>query len=331
MNVDGRKLKVAVEQKGTRGQFVELLYTGRQTRSARPEVFYELADYSSDYRRTSSKTLSKTEKSAFEKEQLLAASTPLPLSSWDTSSSSAENTPLRRASTPTSNNRSVPILSFEESVINNMPGQDEQPATVHTNISGDGALLPQPFHGRPQEDAELWLDYFLRYCTYKGMNGEQQLALVKVLFRDTACDWLTALPDDQKSSLEALKTAFNNRFRTNDAVKYRSARELFTTKQKEKQSVDEYVTEMIKIALKVGQKRDDDITRHAVLSGLRPRIASQILMTNPKTVHEVITRARLAELADSPEDTDVSSNGGANMADDLRNLQVRQLCDEVHD
>ena len=61
---------------------------------------------------------------------------------------------------------------------------------------------------------------------------------------------MVAEPDDSKDTLRHLIDAFKARFQDNEVLKYQSARDLFTMKQTSQQSVDEYVTEVVKTAKK---------------------------------------------------------------------------------
>ena len=161
----------------------------------------------------------------------------------------------------------------------------------------DDGLLPQAFRGQSQENAETWLCYLQRYGAYKQLSAEQTLALFKVLLRDKASDWLDTEPATSKDTLEHLIEAFRKRFEDNDVLIYESARKLFTTKQSAEKSVDEFVIEVVKIAQKIGHNKNDDITRYAMLSGLRSEIATH----DPKTTDDVIQKARLVEMAIGPK------------------------------
>ena len=121
------------------------------------------------------------------------------------------------------------------------------------------------------------------------------LALFKVLLRDKASGWLVTESASSKDTLEHLIEAFRKRFEDNEVLK--SVRKLFTTKQSAEKSVDEFVIQVVKIAQKIGHNKNDDITRYAMLSGLRSEIATH----DPKTTDDVIQKARLVEMAIGPK------------------------------
>ena len=189
----------------------------------------------------------------------------------------------------------------------------------------DDGLLPEAFRGNSHESAETWLSYLQRYSAYKQLSTVQTLGLFMILLRDKASDWLANEPETSKDTLEHLIAAFRKRFEDNEVLIYDSARKLFTTKQSADKSVDEFATEVVKLAQKVGHNRNDDITRYAVLSGLRSEIATHVLMGNPTTTDDVIEKARLVEMALDPDSSATRSSSSHCHQDDGRhNANIQQ-------
>lgn len=184
----------------------------------------------------------------------------------------------------------------------NMSNSDAAAATPsHVSISGDGALLPSNFEGRPSEDAEAWLNYFNQYSTYKSIVSKpQQIELFKLLMRGQANDFIQSLPADQTDTIEHLQEAFKNRYQQSELIKYRSARDIFNRKQQIGEAVDDYVTAMQKMARRVSDNINDDMTRFAIMAGLLPHIANAVVAKAPKTIAELLQAARIAELTAQP-------------------------------
>ena len=344
MNIDGRRSKIVIEHcKGQNDQPANIIRVTRETRSSRPQVFYSLDDLPTTRNRqpihSTSTPLSEAERAIHEHELSIASLKTFPSDSWDSSTSTSPATPVNKPhlidSTVSSGNAfeqldtSESISEDSNSDLDNMP--DENPVDSPTpNITGDGALLPQTFHGTADENAEIWLSYLDRYAAYKHLSDQQKFGLFKVLLRDIASDWMMSLPNTQSDTLANFTVAFKERFQDNEALKYKSARDLFLAKQTDTQSVDAYVTGLLKIAQKIGQDRNADITRYAILSGLKPQIASQVLMSNPTTTDAVIERARLAEIASvSMGSLTTNATRTASINDEIREQQVRQLTDEL--
>ena len=103
----------------------------------------------------------------------------------------------------------------------------------------DSVIAPPTFIGKAGQNPSDWLRHFILYSTFKGYTADRQKSLFKVLLVDGAADWLEAQGE--------LKQAFEQRFKSPNVLKYKNAKEVFTKRQGLGQSVDDYVTDMIKI------------------------------------------------------------------------------------
>ena len=174
-------------------------------------------------------------------------------------------------------------------------------APTHVSISGDGALLPSNFEGKPSEDAEAWLNYFNQYSTYKNIVAKpQQIELFKLLMKGQANDFIQSLPAQQTDTMDHLLEAFKTRYQQSELIKYRSARDIFNRKQQIGEAVDDYVTSMQKMARRVSDDSNDDMTRFAIMAGLLPHIANAVVAKAPTTIAELLQAARIAELTTQP-------------------------------
>ena len=174
----------------------------------------------------------------------------------------------------------------------------------------DNGVLPQVFHGNSHESADM------RYSAYKQLYAVQTLALFMILLRDKANDWR----ETSKDTLKHFIAAFRKRFEDNEVLRYDSARKLFTTKQSAEQSVDEFATEVVKLAHKIGHDRNNDITRYAV-----SEIATHVLMGNHTTTDDVIEKARLVEMSLDPNSSSTRPSSSYGHQDDGRhNAEIQQ-------
>lgn len=174
-------------------------------------------------------------------------------------------------------------------------------AAAAATISGDGALLPTPFEGKPSDDATAWLGYFVQYCDYKGIKGKpQQLQLFRLLMKNQAWEWYDALEQTEKDTYDNLEKSFKKRYEQSNLVKYRSAKDIFNRKQGNDESVDDYVTAMRQMAKKISEKPDEDMIRFAILAGLQPHIANLVVAKAPTNITELLEEARIAELTTPP-------------------------------
>jgi hypothetical protein len=168
----------------------------------------------------------------------------------------------------------------------------------HTSISGDGALLPPPYSGLPTENAHEWYNYFVRYIKYKRLAPSAALELFTVLLRGNAAATFSTLDRDVQSNHARVSAWFNERYRYSPQRKFRLGQELFMRKQGPSESVDDYFVAIQGLANQINERPSDDITRYAVMSGLRPNIAGHVMAFADKaaTIDELLTTARAAEL-----------------------------------
>jgi len=158
------------------------------------------------------------------------------------------------------------------------------------------SVKPPTYCGKTDEDADSFMKQFKRYAVYREIEGDdgKQLKLFSVVLKESASDWLDALPNASKDTFAHLKEAFEQRYQTTTAIKYRSAKDIFARKQAENESVDDYVTKMRRLGGMINVP--DNILCFAIINGLKPHIASHVTQVNPDTVSSILEAARLAEL-----------------------------------
>ena len=168
---------------------------------------------------------------------------------------------------------------------------------VADNISG---VQPPYFSGRPTDDAVSFLRQFDKYTRFRGIqdNDERKASLFVVLLKDSAGEWLDALPERDAVRFDELKEAFVQRYLSPEVMKHKNARDLFALKQVIDESADDYVTKMRRLASLV--THDEDLLKYAILNGLRPHIAQYVTQQRPKSIEDILTAARIAELSISP-------------------------------
>lgn len=189
-------------------------------------------------------------------------------------------------------------------------------------MTSEGISVPPPsFSGRSTDDAFAFVKEFERYVEWKNVTtDDRKRALFAVLLRDNAGAWYDTISDADKSSFDALRLAFNKRYLSTDAVKHRSARDLFTKRQAESETVDDFVASVRRLALLIGA--NDDVIRWVLLCGLKPHISAVVAQQKANTVDEILDAARLAELTATPP-----SSSDTIILDQLAKLQseVRRL------
>jgi len=109
-----------------------------------------------------------------------------------------------------------------------LPDSDEDDVFEDTPVEGYMAdernVTPPTFSGKPYEDGDAWIGHFLNYCRYREYNDAKSLTLSKVLLTGNAVVWLDSLPQDTVTSYDRLQQAFNERYKTPEILKYKSAK-----------------------------------------------------------------------------------------------------------
>jgi len=173
-------------------------------------------------------------------------------------------------------------------------------------IMTDSVIAAPTFNGKAGQDPSDWLRHFILYSTFKGYTADRQKSLFKVLLVDGAADWLEAQGFTAEASFDELKQAFELRFKSPNVLKYKNAKEVFTKRQGLSQSVDDYVTDMIKIGKAINIS--DQMLQFAVLNGLRPELATYVTQRQPENMADLLQAARIAQLTlPASKDTELHS------------------------
>jgi hypothetical protein len=171
------------------------------------------------------------------------------------------------------------------------------PAASKSSDSQSDGIRPPYFNG--SEDAFTWYKQFEKYVEYRHITEEERIrALFLVLLRGQSAEWCDSIPDRQKATWDALRQSFHSRYIITEATKLKSTRELFSLRQQEGECTDDYIVKMRKLASFI--QVEDALLLNAVINGLRPNLSAIILIQKPKTLEELLTAARIAEVTLKP-------------------------------
>jgi len=109
-----------------------------------------------------------------------------------------------------------------------------------------------------------------------------------------AADWLESLEAHTIRTIQEVKIAFDGRYKTPDIVKFKSAREIFSQKQGQNETSDDYITQMTKLRKLI--QADEKMMRYAILNGLRSEIATYVIQQNPTNIDQLLAAVRVAKL-----------------------------------
>ena len=168
---------------------------------------------------------------------------------------------------------------------------------------------------------------FERYIKYREItDNARKLNLLAVLLSGPAGDWYDALPEDNKDAFIHLCSAFNARYQATETLKFKSAAEIFTRKQLDTETVDEYVTHMRKLAKLCSA--DDTFLKFAITSGFKPYISVQVMQAKPDTIDKLLDIARMAELT-MPKATLAAADSALSLQLADMQLEMRRLSSKV--
>lgn len=163
-------------------------------------------------------------------------------------------------------------------------------------------VTPPTFAGRPNDDPFAFVRAFERYVDWKAIkDDDRKRALFAVLLRDDAAAWFDTLTTTVQHSYDNLQNAFKHRYLATDAVQHRHARDLFTRKQADGETVDDFIASVRRQALMIGAT--DDVVRWILLCGFKPHIAAVVTQQKAVNIDQIIEAARLAEITVLPPAT----------------------------
>lgn len=115
---------------------------------------------------------------------------------------------------------------------------------------GSNSLLPNPFHGRTDEDVFEFLDNYELWATFRHADREGKTAALPLLLKDGAAAWYHTQPSDVRQSYDNLRTALIDRYGPQEAHAWKSTADLWQIRQSKGQSIDDYLTSIIKAGKK---------------------------------------------------------------------------------
>lgn len=199
------------------------------------------------------------------------------------------------------------------------PQQYIRPVKREDTMNSENFVNPQQFHGTQLEDPEDWWQYVENWFAFKrwtnlpevsdeasaaevaAANEEKADAARKVknffplIFKDAAKDWFRTLPSSDRETLDAVRTAFRNRYMP-DNDRYKTISDVWHHKQLPNESVDTYYVAIRKLARQAGAE-DDPNLKYAFISGLRPDVRKDVVFQNPTTILEAVNVAQRSEQA----------------------------------
>ena len=214
---------------------------------------------------------------------------------------------------PTSSNSSSSSDVSNSTNLNNLPVDADLNASNQSNASDvdsdnqsiasstsqrstDGMassyLAPDSFAGLTSEDPVSWLRDVEHWVAFKKLDAPGVLGLIPLLLKNSAKIWYEKLENGKKDTFEHFKAAFNEKYKVDESQQWFNVASIWSTSQKDGQSVDEFINEVERKAMNVSADEDHG----AVMNGLRPEIRQMVLQHEPFNDLQQIRRwAMIAE------------------------------------
>ena len=107
--------------------------------------------------------------------------------------------------------------------------------------------------------------------------------------------WFTSLDEGTRSDLKAVIDAFETRYLPAPISRWKRASELWERDQSVNESVEDYVADMMKKVRDVGADENTDMTRYAIMKGLRATLRPYVIQQNPRSSAKLLEAAKVAE------------------------------------
>src|SRR6266568_4643163 len=178
-------------------------------------------------------------------------------------------------------------IELEDNLNNSDSDSDEDMAS--------SGLPPPPIFGGdtslqcPQD----WLRSLQYWVAYKTLNADQIKAAIPVLLKDSALIFYQGLPAGQKDTLEHFAVPFLRHYKTDGTLPWIDLAALWSCKQTPSQSVEKYLREISKLALKAEAPPEQIL--QAALSGLSPQIRAHLILHQITDINDLRGKALLAE------------------------------------
>lgn len=190
---------------------------------------------------------------------------------------------------------------------------------------GSNALLPSPFYGKPEEDINEFLKNFELWATFRRADRDSRLAALPLLLKEGAAAWYHTQSSRIRESIDDLKRALIERYGPQAAHAWKSTADLWLLKQAKGQSIDDYLTAVLKAGQKIGVGEEN--LYFIALNGLRPSIRQHVIQHELSSLEDLRQWGRITELSlrdsaldDSP--FEATARELAEMKAEIRKLRI---------
>src|ERR1043165_1435801 len=136
-------------------------------------------------------------------------------------------------------------------------------------------LAPEFYHGLDSEQSvESFIEDFELWAAYRKLADAERLRAVALLLKDSAKHWYKNVASAEKDIYQKVKDAMIIQIKRDNVGRWRDIKSLWGLTQGATESVEHFITEVQKKALRANVTGED--LKMAIIAGLRPNIRSHI-------------------------------------------------------
>ena len=155
----------------------------------------------------------------------------------------------------------------------------------------------KPFHGRGGQNASGFLDLYKRMCNIYKLKDEEQAEMFPLYIEQDspASTWYHSQREAVKNKYTDLSEAFLRRFEPTVGMRQALCRELKNREYTPGEDIEGFVDDIVRRGRILGLSEQSIMDQ--VLLGLPEEVANTISQYDPKTVEDIIRRARYCSLS----------------------------------
>ena len=169
----------------------------------------------------------------------------------------------------------------------------------------DTRMKPATFSGYCSENARSFLERFSVFCQLNNIvDDAEKIGYYRLCVSGPCENWYSLLPDNQKDTWAHLEAAFRQRY-VNPQNVWGAEQLLEDRKQKENEPVELFINDVQNMAYRLN--KDEDGIRKQIVRGLLPKLKGHVISHNPATLEDTINQAKIAEMCEQMNTTNVSN------------------------
>ena len=222
--------------------------------------------------------------------------------------------PARHPDTPRPKSPSSHLVSEDQPPVHQLPIEDSEEQEI--GIMNSHIQLDS-FKGQGEDPAK-WFSYFEKYAMFNNLKDERAALAMPFHLKGIAKTWYDSLSGHTQQSMNLLKAAFLNRFKTTNNVDI----SVLTISQKQEESAEEYFSRFIESSH--SREIPEQLQISILMKGLKPSLLTLVMPKNPGTLEDMRQAMVLAE-----QTTNASAAKAVNSIDSSLQKEIQCLRNQL--